>query len=124
MLRTFNHFCEHNNLDKLQKKDYIQKVAIISVVVIPVTFFFKDAYRIQQLLCILFYCFVSNIYPNGIIEARGMRKIVFNNTRLIMLVLCVMFALFYLFIVVLSSSNFETVFIPYFENNQFFESVF
>lgn len=124
MLRTFNHFCEHNNLDKLQKKDYIQKVAIISGVVIPVTFFFKDVYRIQQLLCILFYCFVSNIYLNGIIEARGMRKIVFNNTRLIMLVLCVMFALFYLFIVVLSSSNFETVFIPYFENNQFFESVF
>lgn len=110
-----------NSLDfgGLKNYNYIHRVVIISAIIIPITLFFQDAYRILQCVCILLYCSLSNVFPTGIIAKMKRGIFTTKGTKSTLLILCFGFAFLLLYAIVLNSSNFETVFIPYFEENRF-----
>lgn len=124
VLHLFERYVIRNNLGAVKNYNYIYKAAVISVITIPVTLFFQDAYRILQCICILLYCSLSNVFPAGIVTKRGRGKFATNGTRNTLLFMSFVFAFLFLYAIVLNSSNFETVFIPYFEDNKFFDFIF
>lgn len=121
MIKIFERFCRFENIKANRNINYIVKVGIISAVTIPVTLLFQDAYRLQQCLSILYFCAISSVFPQGVLKNIGRKKILFNKTRIALITGAIVFAAFYLYAIVLSSSNFETVFVPYFEENIFFQ---
>lgn len=104
--------------------DYTLKIAIISFVVIPLLTISVDTYRIQQSLCLIYYCCFSWFFKKGIVIIKNRKKCLVSKNGMIFLLCCVVFSSLYLYVIVLSSSNFITVFLPYFENNLIFERFF
>lgn len=124
MVKVAENFYKHNKMAyQNQYFEYIVRAGIISAVAIPVTYFFQDVYRIQQCLCILYFCALSWAFPEGIMVNQGQLKFSFTKNKIIFLIGCIVFTFSYLFIIVLSSSNINTVFVPYFEENIFVDFI-
>lgn len=120
LLRYFGNFTGNGN--QVLSVEKAMKIAIISAIALPVTFIFRDIYRVQQTLSILYFCALTNVYDEGVIEARSQKIIATSNNRIFLMTLCLVVTFICLFVVVLASSNFENVFLPYFENNTLFGS--
>lgn len=101
--------------------DVMQKINVISLIIIPLLFYSVDFYRIQQTLSLLNYCALSYyvvVYPHVSNLTQG--RLVFSKRREKYVFVCVLMAILNLYYLVLNSSNFLTVFKPFFENNLFF----
>lgn len=98
----------------------IQKVNIISLVILPLLFYSADFYRIQQTLSLLNYCALSYyvvILPN--IKKSKHRKLVTTKKRVKFVLGCTVMTILNLYFIVLKY-NYYTVFEPFFENNLLF----
>ena len=89
-------------------------IAVLSIIgLIMVT---ADFYRIQQIIIMLNYM----VYASYLSTTKTMKL---NINNLIIIVLSVVFAFIALYNLVLSSTNYYSVFVPLFENNQLFNNI-
>ena len=89
-------------------------IAVLSIIgLIMVT---ADFYRIQQIIIMLNYM----VYASYLSTTKTMKL---NINNLIIIVLSVAFAFIALYNLVLSSTNYYSVFVPLFENNQLFNNI-
>lgn len=98
---------------ELQFCNLVLKFNIIALILIPITFYTPDIYRIQQLLSIINYMSYglyfedNNLINNAKIKSN---ELVFSN-------LCILNAIINLYFLVLSNNNINTVFNAFFKNN-------
>lgn len=91
----------------------VMKINIVALTLIPLVTYTVDFYRIQQSLCILNYCALSwYFYP-----LKSGRALTASKKNVIFSILVIIVCIINLYLLVLRSTNINTVFFPYFDNN-------
>lgn len=94
------------------------KVNIMCLVILPLIAYSVDFYRIQQTLTLLNYCALSYFYLTTGKQSLK-EKYVITRKALVYDMACLTMSFVNLYLLVLKSSNIDTVFRPFFENNIF-----
>lgn len=99
--------------------DNVEKLNIMSLIILPLITYSVDFYRIQQTLSLLNYCALSYFFLS--IDCNQKRKrFVISKKAFVYDVACALITFVNLYYLVLNSDNVNTVFKPFFENNVFF----
>ena len=106
-------FEEDDKDKKLEICEIVLKMNIVSLLIIPVTLYSVDIYRIQQALTIINYITLSYYFKK---TSTGM----INKKNMVFCIYTLFMAFINLYLLVLSNNNINTVFIPLFKNNLFF----
>lgn len=102
------------NDDKLLNLEFVFDCNIISLILIGLITVTTDFYRIQQIIVMMNYLVYSQYLSNRV---RGKLKV----KNIIIIGIALIFAFGALYNLVLRSSNYQTVFIPLFNNNVLFK---
>ena len=102
-----------NEIDKVKLSEKIFYVNLYVLLIIPLLSYVPDLWRLQQILALLCYVEFSFYFSNS-----KNRKTTKNE--LIFFIECIIYALTYLFIIVLKTDQLDTVFRALFENNILF----
>ena len=105
----------------VQKKEYIFyfKITILTLCILPITInYTPEIYRMQTVLSLIFYMIILNIISGETINSTNDAIL-----RFIIPLLLLVFGVVNAFLLYIFGDNLETVFIPIFENNTFFNSI-
>lgn len=103
------------NYKELQFCNLVLKFNIIALILIPITFYTPDIYRIQQLLSIINYMSYGLYFESNSNNLINNAKI--KSNELAFSILCILNAIINLYFLVLSNNNINTVFNAFFRNN-------